>query len=98
VRPERTDTNAWNPRQYLHVPVKKGDIRNLKRSSGAHERSPAWSPDGKQLAWSSDASGEYKLILEDQKGFEKPRTIQLPSTGFFSDPVIIKKWLTNYPF
>ncbi|HYK20898.1 MAG TPA: hypothetical protein VEV42_09195, partial [Pyrinomonadaceae bacterium] len=43
------------------VPAEKGDYRNLTQSSGAHDRSPAWSPDGAQLAWLSDSSGEYQL-------------------------------------
>src|ERR1044072_7385875 len=32
------------------VPAEKGDYRNLTQSSGSHERNPAWSPDGTQLA------------------------------------------------
>jgi len=43
------------------VPGEKGDIRNLTGSSGVHERSPAWSPDGKSIAWFSDESGENAL-------------------------------------
>ena len=48
------------------VPAEKGDYRNLTRSTGAHERSPVWSPDGSQLAWLSDASGEYQLMIGEQ--------------------------------
>jgi tricorn protease len=66
------------------VPAEKGDYRNLTQSPGAHDRSPTWSPDGAQLAWLSDASGEYQLILGDPLGVAKPRTIPLPSTAFFS--------------
>ena len=29
------------------MPAEKGDVRNLTRQPGVHERSPAWSPDGK---------------------------------------------------
>src|SRR5437763_498671 len=68
------------------VPAEKGDYRNLTQSSGAHERSPAWSPDGAQLAWLSDASGEYQLMIGDPLGVAPPRTVALPSTAFFSAP------------
>jgi tricorn protease len=69
------------------VPVAKGDVRNLTQSSGVHDRNPVWSPDGKQLAWFSDASGEYQLLIGEQRGLEEPRAIQLPVTGFFSSLV-----------
>ncbi|PYS35419.1 MAG: protease, partial [Acidobacteria bacterium] len=68
------------------VPADKGDYRNLTQSPGAHDRSPAWSPDGAQLAWLSDASGEYQLMLGDPLGVATPRAIALPSTAFFSAP------------
>lgn len=66
------------------VPAEKGDYRNLTQSPGAHDRSPAWSPDGTQLAWFSDASGEYQLMIGDQTGTTKPRAIALPAAAFFS--------------
>jgi tricorn protease len=71
----------------LTVPAEKGTFRNLTQSPGAHDRSPVWSPDGSQLAWLSDASGEYQLMLGDQTGATKPRAIPLPSKAFFSAPV-----------
>ena len=67
------------------VPAEKGDVRNLTRSPGVHDRNPAWSPDGSQLAWFSDASGEYQLLIGDQTGLSTPRTITLPTTAYFSD-------------
>lgn len=68
------------------VPAEKGDYRNLTQSPGAHDRSPVWSPDGTQLAWLSDASGEYQLMLGEPTGVTTPRAIPLPSTAFFSAP------------
>ena len=68
------------------VPTEKGDYRNLTQSSGAHDRSPAWSPDGAQLAWLSDATGEYQLMIGDPLGVTPARAISLPSTGFYSEP------------
>ncbi len=70
--------------EILTVPAEKGDYRNLTQSPGAHDRSPAWSPDGNQLAWLSDAGGEYQLMIGDPLGLTAPRTIALPSTAFFS--------------
>ncbi len=66
------------------VPTEKGDYRNLTQSSGSHDRSPVWSPDGNQLAWLSDASGEYQLMIGDPIGLNGPRAIALPSTAFYS--------------
>jgi tricorn protease len=68
------------------VPTEKGDYRNLTQSPGTHDRSPVWSPDGSQVAWLSDASGEYQLMIGDPLGVAKPRAIPLPSTAFFSTP------------
>ncbi|HEV8369936.1 MAG TPA: PDZ domain-containing protein [Pyrinomonadaceae bacterium] len=68
------------------VPTDKGDYRNLTQSSGAHDRSPVWSPDGSQLAWLSDASGEYQLMIGDPLGVVAPRAVPLPSTAFYSAP------------
>ena len=69
------------------VPAEKGDWRNLTRSSGAHDLSPTWSPDGSQVAWLSDQSGEYQLMLGDQLGGAKARAIALPTTGFYAQLV-----------
>ena len=69
------------------VPAEKGQPRNLTQSSGIHERSPIWSPDGRDIAWLSDDGGEYQLVIAEQTGVSKPRTIALPSKGFFSAPV-----------
>lgn len=50
------------------VPAKKGQVRNLTETTGVAERDPAWSPDGKWIAYFSDESGEYQLHLRDQLG------------------------------
>jgi len=45
------------------VPAKHGNTRNLTNTSGADERSPTWSPDGKWIAYISDKTGEDELYL-----------------------------------
>ena len=69
------------------VPGEKGDTRNLTRTPGSAERDPAWSPDGKSIAYFSDASGEYQLFVRDQDGLQPPKVIDLgPGASFFYAP------------
>jgi tricorn protease len=69
------------------IPAEKGDTRNLTRTPGAAERDPAWSPDGKSIAYFSDASGEYQLYVRDQDGLQPPKVIDLgPDASFFYAP------------
>jgi tricorn protease len=63
------------------VPAKHGVVQNLSRSSGSAERFPAWSPDGKHIAYWSDASGEYELTLIPAGGGE-PKTLTELGPGF----------------
>jgi len=57
------------------APAKEGSPRNLTRTSGVAERYPAWSPDGKWIAYSSDASGEYQLTVAPADGKSEARTL-----------------------
>jgi tricorn protease len=69
------------------LPAEKGDIRNLTRTAGVAERDPSWSPDGKSIAYFSDASGEYQLYIRDQDGLSQPKVIDLgPNPSFFYAP------------
>ncbi len=61
------------------VPVKNGISRNLNKSSSSHERDAVWSPDGKNIAYISDESGETEVYVVKQDGTEKGK--QLTKNG-----------------
>ena len=73
--------------EIVTVPGEKGDVRNLTGTLDAHERSPVWSPDGTKIAYFSDASGEYRLYIQNQDGKGEPRVIEVEGHGFYRDPV-----------
>ena len=54
------------------APIEKGPTRNLTHSSGAHDKWPTWSPDGSQIAFISDMSGEEELYIVPQDGSKPP--------------------------
>jgi tricorn protease len=72
--------------EIVTIPAKKGDPRVLTQTPGAHERSPVWSPDGKSIAYFSDASGEYALHVRPQDGKAEPRAYALNGAGFYERP------------
>jgi tricorn protease len=70
--------------EIITVPAEKGDPRNLTNTPGVMERDPAWSPDGKWIAYFSDESGEYALHIRDQKGIGEVKKIALPPLFYYS--------------
>ena len=73
--------------EILTVPAEKGDIRNLTNSPGVMDRTPAWSPDGKSIAYFSDESGEYALHIKPQNGDAGAHKIALEGkSAFYFDP------------
>ncbi len=71
--------------EIITVPREHGPARNLTNSPGSHQRSPAWSPDGKSIAWFSDEGGEYHLVVRDRRGRDEPQRFPLDGAGFYND-------------
>ena len=58
------------------VPAKNGPVRNLTRTPKSREIDATWSPDGKQLAYLSDASGEYEIWVRPVGGGDARRVTE----------------------
>jgi tricorn protease len=71
--------------EILTLPAQKGDVMNLTNTPGVHEKQPAWSPNGKYIAYFSDASGEYELHIKNQDGASAPQVIKLNGSGFYAN-------------
>jgi tricorn protease len=69
------------------VPAEKGDVRQLTATPGVFERYPAWSPDGKWVAYFADATGEYELYVKAQDGSGEPRQVTRGGHSFRYQPV-----------
>ena len=68
--------------EIFSVPAEHGVIRNLTRTSGVAERFPSWSPDGKQVAYWSDRSGEYELVVRSVNGSGEKKVLTSLGNGF----------------
>jgi tricorn protease len=66
------------------VPAEKGDYRNLTQTTGVHEGWPAWSPDGKSIAYVSDGSGENAICIQAQDGKGTVRVVKPGGAGFYA--------------
>ncbi|RPJ86382.1 MAG: peptidase S41, partial [Acidobacteria bacterium] len=64
------------------VPAEHGPVINLTASSGVAERYPSWSPDGKWLAYWSDRSGEYELVVRPADGSGSEQSLTTLGAGF----------------
>ena len=67
-------------------PRKPGHHANLTRTSGVCDRDPAWSPDGRWVAYFSDATGEYQLYVTQSDGRGKPRQLTRKGKTFRYSP------------
>jgi tricorn protease len=74
--------------EIITVPAEKGDARDLTNTTGTMERDPAWSPDGRSVAYFSDASGEYTLHIQPQSGGPARSIVLGDAPSFYYSP----KW------
>ncbi len=65
--------------------AKEGPPRNLTRTDGVVERTPAWSPDGRWIAYFTDLSSEYEIALTQSDGKGETR-ILTQGGGGYGDP------------
>ena len=68
--------------EVFSLPAEKGYTQNLTRTPGVAERFPAWSPDGRFIAYWSDKSGEYELTVRDLKEGAKEKKLTSIGPGF----------------
>ena len=66
------------------VPVKDGHTRNLTQSSDVREFDGLWSPDGRQVAYISDAGNQHQLMLQAQDGLSAAKSYPLGKQGYFN--------------
>lgn len=57
------------------VPAEKGSIRKLTDTPGVREGDVAWSPNGKYIAYRSDATGEQQIYIRPADGKGEARQI-----------------------
>ncbi len=69
------------------LPAENGSPRNLTRTSGVAEREPSWSPDGRWIAYFSDATGEYELFVTQSDGKGETRQLTEDSATYYYDPI-----------
>ena len=68
--------------EIFSVPAAEGFVKNLTMTPGVAERYSAWSPDGSKIAYWSDATGEYELMIRDEAGNEEAVRITNYGPGF----------------
>ncbi len=74
--------------EILSAPTTRGAVRNLTNTPGVMERSPAWSPDGRSVAYFSDESGLYALHVSPQNGEGEVRKFALSAEPtYYFDPI-----------
>lgn len=72
--------------ELFSLPAEHGYVKNMTQSSGVAERYPAWSPNGRYIAFWSDRSGEYQLTVHDLQEAGKESKLTSYGAGFRYQP------------
>lgn len=64
------------------LPAEHGSPRALVQSNSVAERTPAWSPDGKWIAFFDDSTGEYELMVMAADGSGEKRRLTTDAGPF----------------
>jgi tricorn protease len=72
--------------ELFSLPAEHGYVKNMTQSTGTAERYPAWSPNGRYIAYWSDQSGEYELTIRDLKNSGKETKLTSYGAGFRYQP------------
>lgn len=85
ISPDGNRVLAGARGEVFSLPAAEGYVKNLTNTPGVAERSAAWSPDGKTIAYWSDASGEYELYLQSSTKEAAPEKVTSYGPGFRYD-------------
>jgi tricorn protease len=88
IAPDGSRVCAAARGEIFSIPSNQGVILNLTNSSGAHDRNPMWSPDGKYIAYISDKTGEYQIHIQ---ATSKPEA-EIQLTNYESGYLYNLKW------
>ena len=68
------------------VPTEYGATRNLTNTQGVDEDHPAWSPDGRTIAYTADAGGRQEIAIRPAEGGAE-RIVTSFAEGYFYAPL-----------
>jgi len=82
IAPDGSRALFGGARRRVHRPAKSGPTRNLTQTPGVHERNSKWSPDGRWIAYVSDATGEDEIWIAPQDGRGKAVQVTSGSSNY----------------
>jgi len=68
------------------VPTENGATRNLTSTQGADEDHPAWSPDGRTIAYTTDSGGAQQIAIRPAEGGAE-KILTSFAQGYFYGPI-----------